>query len=153
MPGITVANQAPSKANLGYGAQFFVGAGSPIVYTAVAEVTSITRKKFSVPAIDTTHLQSPNATGEMIGGIMKPGTYELAGTWTADATQIAVDALAGLGLFPFQATAPMQSNTKTATTTGYCFVTESEEGPYEADKKIDFKITIQVTGKPVTVVA
>ena len=154
MPALVVTNTTPSQGNSGYGAQFWIGAGSPVVYTAVLEVASINNKKFSVPAIDTTHLQSPNATEEMYPGIKKPGTIELTGNWTGDASQIMFDTLsAAQTVFPYQLTAGMQRDTKTATATGYCFVTESEDGPYEANKKIDFKVTLQKTGPTVVVIA
>lgn len=154
MPEVVVTNTTPSQANSGYGAQFWIGAGSPVVYTPVLEVASINNKKYSIPAIDTTHLQSPAATEEMFPGIKKPGTMELTGNWTGDASQIMFDTLsAGQTVFPYQLTAPMQKDSKTATATGYCFVTESEDGPYEANKKIDFKVTLQKTGPTVVVIA
>ena len=42
---------------------------------------------------------------------------------------------------------------KLYTGVGTCFVTDYETGPFEANKKIDFKITMQVTGSVVETVA
>ena len=40
----------------------------------------------------------------------------------------------------------MQNNSATMIATGMCFVTDYETGPFEAYGKIDFKVTLQVTG-------
>jgi hypothetical protein len=148
----------PSLANSGYGAIFSVGtaSGSPldITYAPVSEIATINKKNFTVPSIDVTHLQSPDATGEMIPGIIKPGTVEMTGNFIGDGTQLQFTTLArARAVFPFQITAPMQKNTKVYTGTGTCFVTDYETGPFEADKKIDFKVTLQVTGTVVEAVA
>src|SRR5580658_11032914 len=99
----------PSLANSGYGATFSVGDNaSPIDFTAVAEIATINKKNFSFPSIDTTHLQSPNRTEEMIPGLLKPGTVEMTGNFIGDATQLQFVALAEAGLpFNFKITAPM----------------------------------------------
>jgi len=145
----------PSEANSAYGAVFFTGdSASPTDWTAVLEIASITKKNFSIPAIDVTHLTSPNATEEMFPGIIKPGTIELTGNFIGDATQLGFLTFAeGQTVFPFKMTAPMQKGSKTYTAVGTCFVTESEDGPYEANKKIDFKVTLQVTGVTAITVA
>ena len=145
-----------SLASSGYGATFFIGneTASPIEYTAVAEIATINKKNYSITSIDATHLQSPDATEEMFPGLKKPGTIELTGSFIGDATQLQFDTLAaGQTVFPFKMTAPMQKSAKTATVTGYCFVTDSEDGPYEANKKVDFKVILQVTGPTVTTIA
>ena len=144
-----------SLANSAYGAVFYTGdASSPTDWTAVLEIASITKKNLSVPSIDVTHLKSPNATEEMVPGIIKPGTMELTGNFIGDTTQLAFLTFAqGQTVFPFKMTAPMQKDTKTLTVIGTCFVTEYEDGPYEANKKIDFKVTLQVTGTSSVTVA
>jgi hypothetical protein len=145
----------PSLANSGYGATFSVGdTASPIDYTVVAEIASINKKNFTVPSIDVTHLLSPNATEEMIPGIIKPGTVEMTGNFIGDATQLQFVALAqARSVFNFKINAPMQKNSKLYTGVGTCFVTDYETGPFEANKKIDFKVTMQVTGSVVETVA
>ena len=148
----------PSLANSGYGAVFSVGvlAGSPaeIGYTPVSEIATINKKNFTVPSIDVTHLQSPDATEEMIPGIIKPGTIEMTGNYIGDASQLQFVMLAKARTpFPFQITAPMQKNTKVLTSVGVCFVTDYETGPFEANKKIDFKVMLQVTGTVTETVA
>ena len=138
----------PSLANSGYGATFSVGdTSSPIDYVETAEIASINKKNFTVPSIDVTHLKSPNTTEEMIPGILKPGTIEMTGNFIGDVTQLQFPTLAqAQTVFPFKITAPMQKNSKTYTATGTCFVTDYETGPFEANKKIDFKVTMQRTG-------
>jgi hypothetical protein len=137
-----------SLANSGYGAIFYTGdAASPTGYTAVLEIATINKKNFTVPAIDVTHLKSPNTTEEMIPGILKPGAVEIMGNFIGDATQLNFVTLAqAQTVFPWKITAPMQKGTKTLTSTGTAFVTDYENGPFESNKKIDFKVTMQVTG-------
>ena len=137
-----------SLANSGYGAIFFVGdAASPTGYLPVSEIASINKKNFTVPSIDTTHLLSPNATEEMIPGIIKPGTVDMTGNFIGDVSQLQFVTLArARTVFPFKITAPVSNNAKVLTAVGTCFVTDYESGPFEANKKIDFKVTFQVTG-------
>ena len=136
-----------SLANSGYGAIFSVSAASPVAFLPVLEIATINKKNFTVPPIDVTHLLSPNATEEMIPGITRPGTTDLTGNFIGDASQIQFVTLAqGQKVFFFQITAPMQKGSKVLTSTGTCFVIDYETGPFEANKKIDFKCTLQITG-------
>jgi len=137
-----------SLANSGYGATFSIGDdASPTGWTLVNEIASINKKNFTVTSIDTTHLTSPNATEEMTPGLIKPGTVEMTGNYIGSADQLQFVTLAQARQeFPFKVTAPMQKNTKLYTGLGNCFVTDYETGPFEANKKIDFKVTMQVTG-------
>jgi hypothetical protein len=137
----------PSLANSGYGAVFSVSAASPVSYVPVAEINSITKKNFDVTSIDVTTLTSPNATEEMIPGLMKPGTVEITGNFIGDPTQTQFNTLAqNQTVFYFQMTAPMQRKAKTYTATGNCFVLSYETGPFEPNQKISFKATLQITG-------
>ncbi len=145
---------ATSLANSGYGAIFSLSAGSPITYLPVNEIASINKKNFTVPPIDTTHLLSPNRTEEMTPGMIKPGTIEMTGNYIGDTSQQQFPTLAAAGTVAyFQITAPMQKGAKTLTSTGTCFVTDYETGPFEANKKIDFKVILQITGNVVETVA
>ncbi len=139
---------AASQGNSGYGSIFYTGvAGSPPTYTAVLEIATIDQKALTVPAIDLTHLLSPNTTEEMTPGIIKPGTIDISGNFIGDSTQLNFLTLAqAQTVFPFKQTAPVQKGTKTLTVTGSCFVTEFASGPFEANKKIDFKASMQTTG-------
>jgi len=98
-----------SKANTGYKATFGIGdSASPIDYTVMAELASIKPSNFSIPAIDTTHLQSPNATEEMIPGLIKPGTIALSGNFTGDTSQLNISQLAQTqSVFPWKITSPI----------------------------------------------
>jgi hypothetical protein len=144
----------PSLANSGYGTTFSVSASSPVTFVAVAEITMITKRNFSVPSINVTNLLSPNTTEELIPGITAPGTVDLEGNFIGDTTQLQFVTLAQAEtVFYFQIKAPMQRSAKTLTSTGTCFVTTYETGPFDSTKKIDFKVTLQVTGAVQEVVA
>jgi hypothetical protein len=137
-----------SKANTGYKATFGIGDNaSPIDYTIMAELASIKPSNFSIPAIDTTHLQSPNATEEMIPGLIKPGTIALSGNFTGDASQLNISARAQTqSIFPWQIQSPINKGTQVYTATGIGFISKYETGPFEPNKKIDFAADIQITG-------
>ena len=137
-----------SKANTGYKATFGIGNNaSPIGFTIMAELASIKPSNFSIPAIDTTHLQSPNATEEMIPGLIKPGTIALSGNFTGDTSQLNISQLAQTqSVFPWKITSPINKGTQVYTAIGFGFIAKYETGPFEPNKKIDFAADIQITG-------
>jgi hypothetical protein len=144
-----------SKATTGYLAAFYVGdTSSPIDYTQMAELASIKPSNFSIPSIDTTHLQSPNATEEMLPGLIKPGTIALTGNFTGDASQLNISTLAqSQTVFPWKVTSKINKGTQTYTVTGYGFIAKYETGPFESNKKIDFAADVQITGNITETVA
>ncbi len=145
---------AASLGNSGYTSVFFTGTGSPPTYTAVLEIKTINKKNYTVPAIDLTHLLSPNATEEMTPGILKPGTIEITGNFIGDATQLNFNTLAqAQTVFSWKITAPMQKGAKTLTSSGLCFVVDFETGPFEPNKAIDIKVNMQMTGTITEIVA
>ena len=66
---------AETDAMIGYGSTFELGNGDgpPETFTPLAEVYDITPPSDAVDVIDTTHMQSPNATREFIIGLNDPG--------------------------------------------------------------------------------
>lgn len=140
--------QAASQAVLGYGSVFNIGttASGSTSYSAVAEIATINFGGFTVPEVSVTHLQSPNAMEESIPGLLKPGTIELTGNFTADASQQNLTTLGqNRTIFPWQITSPLQSG-KTYTLSGNGFISKLQKGPFDATKKVDFSATIQVSG-------
>ena len=137
-----------SKANTGYLATLSIGDNaSPTDYTPMAELASIKPSNFSIPAIDTTHLQSPNATEEMIPGLIKPGTIAISGNFTGDASQLNIGQFAqSQAIFPWKVTSKINKGTQTYTAVGFGFIAKYETGPFEPNKKIDFAADIQITG-------
>lgn len=132
---------------IGYGSKFYTGvAGSPITYTAVLELGSIQIADYTVSEIDATNLGSPSATEESIPGLVKTGTIDIMGNYIGDTTQQALDTL-GLArtVFPFKVTTAA-SGTTTLTVTGTGYIVKMEKGPFEPNKKSEFKATIKVSG-------
>jgi len=146
---------AATKATIGYLAKFFVGdSASPTGYTAVAEVKSIKPSLMTIPAIDATHLQSPDATEEKLPGLIKPGTVEIMGNFIGDASQLQIKTLAqARTVFPFKITAPINSSTQTYTVTGLGFINKYETGPLEPSKLNEFSMGVEITGSIVEGVA
>lgn len=63
-----------TDAAIGYLSEFRLGDGaSPEVFTAVAEVFSITPPSDAADVVDATHMSSPNRTREYIDGLIDPG--------------------------------------------------------------------------------
>ncbi len=136
-----------SQAVLGYGSTFSVGSGTgTITYTPTAEITTINFAGFTVSDVDVTHLQSPGSVMESIPGLLKPGTIELSGNYTGEASQQSLTTLGqARTVFPWQITSPLQDS-KTYTLTGNGYVSKLQKGPFDANKKVDFSVSIQVTG-------
>lgn len=70
-----------TNADIGYGATLEVEIAA--VYTALAEVTSITPPNESVDVIDVTHMDSPNRYREFIQGLIDPGNMSAELNWVA----------------------------------------------------------------------
>src|SRR4051812_28853143 len=135
-----------SKAQLGYGSTFSMGAGSPVVYTAISEIGSISFADYTVSEIDVTNLGSPNTTEESIPGMLKPGTIEMTGNYIGDTSQQNIDTIAiARTIFPWKITSPA-GTAGTLTVTGYGYIVKKETGPMEPNKKIDFKVSVRVSG-------
>src|SRR6185436_19531009 len=129
-------------------AEFSISANVvPLAYEPMAEIASIKPSNYSVPSIDTTHLKSPDATEEMIPGLIKPGTIALSGNFIGDESQRNITTLArAQTVFPWKITAPVNTGTQLYTVIGTGFITKYETGPFEANKKIDFAADLQITG-------
>jgi hypothetical protein len=145
-----------TKASIGYLATFAIGDStvSPINYTLMAEVKSIKPSIASIPSIDATHLQSPNATEEKLPGLIKPGTVEMTGNFIGDTTQLAILGKAeSRSVFPFQIKAPVNSGTQIYTLSGEGFISKYDTGPFEPSKLTEFTLTMEMTGTVTETVA
>ncbi|HEV8189441.1 MAG TPA: phage tail tube protein [Pyrinomonadaceae bacterium] len=140
---------ASTKASIGYLATFAIAnpAVSPLDYVQMAEVKSIKPSIASIPSIDATHLQSPNATEEKLPGLIKPGTVEMSGNFIGDTSQLSILGMAeSRSVFPFKITAPINSGTQVYTLSGEGFVSKYDTGPFEPSKLTEFTMTIELTG-------
>lgn len=135
-------------ASIGYQALFLIGDNSsPINYTPISEVKSCKPSLLTVPEIDVTHLQSPNATEEKIPGLVKTGTVELSGNFLADASQLNITTMAqARTIFPFKITSNVQQGAKVYTLVGRGFFSKYDNGPFEPSKAQEFTATITLTG-------
>ena len=78
--------------------------------------------------------------------MLKPGTIELTGNYTGDASQQNIDVLAvALTVFPWKITAPAAGAT-VLTITGFGYIVRKETGPFEPGRKNNFKVGIRVSG-------
>jgi hypothetical protein len=137
-----------TKATIGYLATFFTGdASSPTTYTAMAEVKTIKPNLATIPVINATHLQSPNATEEKLPGLILPGTIDVSGNFIGDTTQLNILALAtARTVFPFKITAPINSGTQVYTCVGFGFISKYDNGPLEPSVLNSFTLTIEIAG-------
>jgi hypothetical protein len=84
-----------SKARLGYGSKFYIGdTASPVGYTVLSEIAIINFADYTVAEVDVTHLLSPNSSEESLPDLLKPGTIEISGNYTGDASQQNIDSVA-----------------------------------------------------------
>jgi hypothetical protein len=139
---------AKTKATIGYLATFSVGdSSSPTTYTAMLEVKTVKPNIMTVPVVNATHLQSPNATEEKIPGLILPGTVDVGGNFIGDATQLNILSLAKLRtVFPYKITAPCNNGTQVYTQTGSGFISKYDNGPFEPSALISFAMTIEIAG-------
>jgi Lambda phage tail tube protein, TTP len=144
-----------TQAVIGYLSQFFVGdSASPTTYTAMLEIKSIKPALYTVPAVDATHLLSPNATEEKLPGLIKPGTLSITGNFIGDATQLNISTLAqARTVFGWKITAPVQSGTKVWTVTALGFISRYDHDALEASKLHDVMFDIEVSGNILETVA
>jgi hypothetical protein len=139
---------AATQATIGYLATFSVGDdSSPIEYTEMLEVKTIKPNIATIPVVDATHLQSPNATQEKLPGLIQPGTVDITGNFIGDASQLQILTLAEQrSVFPFKVTAPIASGTKTYTLTGSGFISKYDNGSFEPSKVSEFAMSMEITG-------
>ena len=144
----------PTKANIGYLSTFSVGSQtSPVTYTQMAEIKSIKPNIATIPVVDATHLQSPNATEEKLPGLISPGTIDVSGNFIGDASQLTILTLAqGRTVFPFKITAPMNKGTQVYTLTGVGFISKYEVGPFEPSTLAEFALSMEIAGAVVETV-
>ena len=133
-----------SQANTGYLGTFSFG--SPLV--PMVEVKHINFPRYTIPKVNRTHLLSPNATEEYVPGIMDPGVVDVQGNFIGDPTQASsLDTLAqNQTVFSWQWTAKVQNGAKTVTVAGSGFMTKNDLGPVEANRVMDYSLSIQTTG-------
>lgn len=143
-----VFGMAVSRANSGYNTTFSVGdSASPLGYVQLLETATIMVSGPSIPAIEVTHLLSPNATGEYVPGIIDPGTLDITGNWVGDATQLDILTTAkAQTVFAFKIVAPCDNRTKSATITGLGFWKDGPKIDLAVNKGTNFTASIKVTG-------
>lgn len=133
-----------SEANSGYLGTFSVG--SPL--TALVEVKHINLSKYTIPKLSRTHLLSLNTTEEYTPGLLDPGIVECSGNFIGTVDQLdTLDTLAqNQTVFGWAFTMPVQNRSKTTTFTGTGFIVKNDIGPIEANRVIEYALSIQVAG-------
>jgi tail tube protein len=137
-----------TKATIGYLATFQTGdTSSPVNYTQMAELKNIKPNLVTVPVINATHLQSPNATEEKLPGLILPGTIDISGNHIGDTSQLSILALSQTRtVFPFKITAPINKGTQVYTIAGNGFFSKYDVGQLEPNVLAEFSATIEITG-------
>lgn len=143
---------AASRSTIGYLSEFFIGDdSSPIAYTEMLEVKSMTPNFFTVPVVDATHFKSPNATSEKKPGLIMPGTIEVTGNFIGDATQLNIVTLAqARTVFPFKFTEQVDDGTKTATVSATGFIGSFGQNQVSPSTLGEFRLTIEIAGGDLT---
>lgn len=132
-----------TNADIGHGSSFAYGDGaSPELFTAIAEVTSITPPSDNIDIIDATHMASPNNTREYIQGLVDPGEASIEMNFTPGAggdTAIQSIRSAG-GTRNYQITFP------SGTTWTFAGILTGYEPAVPVDDKMTATVTFKVTG-------
>ena len=132
-----------TQARIGHGSQFYVGSdSSPITYTAIAEITSITPPSVTRDVIDATHTGSPDQWREHIPGLKDGGevSIEMNFVPNSDSSNILVAIQLDSFARDFKIVFPDGS-----TWVFQAFCTGFEpDAPF--DDKLSGSVTIEVTG-------
>jgi hypothetical protein len=140
-----------SLGQTGYLAQIEMGAiASPPSYTALVNVRSLTTDFATTPNVDISTLLSPYNTQELYPGMIKPGPIEIECVFSGDATQLQIYTWQkGQNILNWEIVSGVKQYASTYTASGTGYITKFTVGPFENDKSIDAKVTLQITG-PVT---
>lgn len=136
---------AQTQASIGHGSQFYVGSdSSPITWTAISEVTSITPPSVVRDVIDATHTGSPDKWREHIPGLKDGGevTCEMNFVPGSDSANILVAIQTDGFARDFKIVFP---NAEEWVFQAFCTGFEPE-APF--DDKMTATATFKVSGKP-----
>lgn len=137
--------QSGYLATLGLTAQ--AGASSPPGYTLLVNVRSINPDYGKTPNIDISTLQSPSNTQELYPGMIKPGPLELECVFSADTTQTQIYTWQkAQTILLWELTSGIKQYASTYVAAGVGYVIAYSPTPFENDKEIGLKVTIQITG-------
>jgi predicted secreted protein len=134
-----------TQARIGHGSKFRVGDGaSPEVFTAIAEVTSITPPSITRDVIDATNADSPDGWREHIPGLKDGGEVSIEGNFIPGGTGDQQLIVAQLDTFArsYQIEFP---NGEIWDFKAFCTAYEPS-APF--DDKMTFSATFKVSGKP-----
>ncbi len=143
-------NTTPTAAQVGYGAQFSLGSGTPgsYTYTQIAEVTSIKPSGISVGTEEVTNLGSPGGWIEKIGLLLDGGSVEITGNCLNETTQISLETAAKTRVaVPIEFAFQVQGGSKTTTVTGLAIITKfNSTASIEPKKALTFSCSMEFTG-------
>lgn len=131
-----------TTADVGYGSTFGIGAGDPLTYTNVAEVTMITPPGYSRDPVEATHLTSDDGYKEFIAGMKETGDASFTLNWVPSATDLMVTAFES-DVGNYRIVAP---NGVFITFRG--FFTSYEIGDLDPNGKMNATVTVKISGKP-----
>lgn len=127
----------------GFGTTMARGDGAdPEVFTAIANVNSITGPGLSRKTIDVTAHDSPNQYMEFLGGLIDPGEVSFDVNYDPSEHDSLVDDLEATDPINYELTFP------DATTWGFPAILTGFEPQAPYDEKLTAGLTFKVSGKP-----
>lgn len=141
-----------SRAVTGNTAVLSIGsAASPLGYFPMLEIKSFSVTFAEVPEVNVTHLQSPNLTEEFRPGFIKPSAIEATGNFIGDTSQLGIlPMIEAQTILAWKIAAPVDQASgvasKAYTAVGLGYIKTYGVGPFEQNKALDIKVSIQLTG-------
>ena len=141
-----------SRAVTGNKATLSIGsAASPLGINPMLEIKSFSVTFAEVPEVTVTHLLSPDSTEEFRPGLIKPSAIEATGNFIGDSSQLAIlPMVEAQTILAWQIQAPVDYSSgipsKTYTAHGIGYIKTYGVGPFEQNKALDVKVSIQISG-------
>lgn len=91
-------------AEIGFLGWFGIGAGSPLVYTRIGQITAVTPAEKTMAVADVTHFESPNGYREFITTLKEGGEWQAELLYVPAVSDTLEDAFDSGALLPCQFT-------------------------------------------------
>ncbi len=129
--------------DIGFGADFLRGVGTPLVYTTVGQVIDMTLPELSRDAKDATHYKSPDRWREYIGGLRDTGEVSVTVQF-ADPTDL------GTLMGDLQADTPVAYRIEfpDATTWSFTGLVTKAAPVVPLEERMTCEFAIKLSGKP-----
>jgi hypothetical protein len=139
--------ESVADAETGYGSWFGTGAGSPVVYTRLGQMTAVTPASKTRAVADVTHFESPDEYREFLATFKEGGEWQFELLYRPAVNDTLEDAFEAGTLLPCQFTTKYGIRIQF-----YAIITELGR-TFPLDEKVTRMVTFKVSGPEVRLAA